>query len=343
MKKKKPSPLIPAPNAFLKIGAGILLLGWGLWYLTRSVTAADVGQALRLTKIQFVLAAQGLVLLTLAAKSRRWQLLFYPREPNHTFAASFWAVMLGQFVNSAVSFMRLGEIARVYALRQQTGISQMRALGTLVLEKNLDIIMLLLTLAAALPFAIVPESITERGALMGITAVTALLLLFIIAYQSRRIIRLIQTAADRYNTPLIDRLARWTRLGLDGLAALRSRRAVLEALSASLLIALLSIVTSLTLFPAFNLPFGLAEAALLHAGTSLAGILPISTPGKIGLFETAVIFMLTHFGLDNEAVALSYALIFHLIILLPQLIFGAVAASRTRWRWQPAAAQSTAS
>ncbi|MEZ4645581.1 MAG: lysylphosphatidylglycerol synthase transmembrane domain-containing protein [Chloroflexota bacterium] len=158
-KQERPSSRSTSRKLFswLNVLLGIILVGWGLWYIAREITFSEIAKAMSVANIPLILLAFLVVLFTQAIKAWRWQLLFFPKESNLTFSAAFWAVMLGQFVNTAVSFLRLGELARIYALYQQTKISKIRSLGTLVLEKTLELITLVVTLAVLIPFVVVPR------------------------------------------------------------------------------------------------------------------------------------------------------------------------------------------
>ncbi|MCB8966622.1 MAG: flippase-like domain-containing protein [Ardenticatenaceae bacterium] len=335
-KQERPSSRSTSRKLFswLNVLLGIILVGWGLWYIAREITFSEIAKAMSVANIPLILLAFLVVLFTQAIKAWRWQLLFFPKESNLTFSAAFWAVMLGQFVNTAVSFLRLGELARIYALYQQTKISKIRSLGTLVLEKTLELITLVVTLAVLIPFVVVPDFMTERGITVGIAAAIAFCALYLLAYQTQFVIRILRRLLQILPPTLSERLLRWAVSGLEGLAALRSKRVLVEVVGISLLIGLVSVVTPWILFPALGLPYGIIDAVLIHIVTTLASAIPVPTPAKLGVFEAAVVFMLNQFGLDNSALAFSYAILFHVIIILPQILFGAVAASRTNWRWR---------
>lgn len=314
---------------------------WGVWYAAAHITLAEIGQALALADPVFIGLALLVFILTLLAKTWRWQLQFAPNTARPGFGAAFWALMLGQFVNTAVSFMRLGDLARVYALFQQTGISKMEGLGTLVLEKTLDLLMLVLTLVIILPFVVVPAFITEQGVVLGLAGLLAFTVLYLVAYQTQWVLRLAEVLVRPLPAKINGRLLRFTASGLAGLAAMRSKKTLLGLLARSVLIAALAVLMPYTLFPAFHLPFGLTEAVLINLGVSVAAAIPVPTPAKIGIFEFAVVFMMRQFGYTDEAVALSYALVFHLLILGPQIVLGIIAAWRTDWRWSKTAVSPT--
>ncbi len=313
---------------------GLLVLG-GLWYLSTRVSLGDVLAALAAASPGWVALAVGVFLVTLLLKGWRWQLLFPPGGAPVAFGAAFWGLMLGQYVNLIVPFLRVGEVARLYALNHETGIPAARALGTLVVEKTLDLIFFGLTVVFILPFVILPDFVNRPGPwLVGLPA-ALLLVLYVLAFRTtwvigvwRRIIR-----------PLPERPAAWLLRvavsGLEGLAALRDARRALLLLLTSLLVAALSVLMPYALFPALGLPLTLLDAALIHVVVSIA-ITPPSTPAKIGVFNAAVALMLVQLGLTDATAVAGYAILFYLVVILPQIALGLVAASRSHWRWTAA-------
>jgi uncharacterized membrane protein YbhN (UPF0104 family) len=97
------------------------------------------------------------------------------------------------------------------------------------------------------------------------------------------------------------------------------------------------VLAPLALFAAFDFPLGLAEAAALHVITSLA-LVPPSTPAKIGIFDGVVVFLLFQFGITDEAAITAFTIVFHVVLILPAILIGSIAASRTNWRWRQTAA-----
>jgi hypothetical protein len=235
-------------------------------------------------------------------------------------------------VNAAVPFLRLGELARVYDLGQHTNSSKARALGTLVVEKVLDMLLLALTLFLLLPFLVIPSFVADSGLVLAILAALAFFFLFLVAYKTEVVLRLARALLAWLPEPLNQRLTPLVISGLEGIAALRRPATTLRLLADSALIAVLSVLTPLVLFPALNLPLNLAAAATIHVGLTV-GTLPPSTPAKVGIFEFLVVFMLNRFfAIEDSAVALAYALVFHLVVVLPQLVLGGIALARGKGR-----------
>ncbi len=315
--------------------AGIL----GLWLITRDLQADDIAQAFLEAKTGYILLAVLVIIITILTKTWRWQLLIInngrsqnshdPQSTHPKFATLFWPLILGQFIN-AISPVRVGDLARVVALEQESGIDKIQALGTLVVEKTLDIIGLVITLFLILPFVVLPQSITERGTFLALTAVTIFALLLFFAYRREWVIDLTKQLIKRLPNRFQEPLSHLIIAGLEGLSALRQPRQLLSLTFISAVIVILSILTPYTLFSTFDLELGLKEATLLHL-TLIIGLIPASTPANVGIFEGLVVFMLNQFGLTDNAAILSYAIVFHLVVVLPQIILGSISVIRSNW------------
>ena len=339
---EKSSPTSPSWRRalpWLNAALTVALILAGLWYLSSRVSLAAVGAALAGASPGWVALAVVVALVTLVVKGWRWQLMFPAEQPPVPFRAAFWSTALGQYVNLIVPFLRLGEVARLYALNRETGVAPARALGTLVVEKTLDLIFFGLTILFILPFVVMPDYVNQSRLWLVVLPLALLVVLYLLAYRTAWVISLWR----RIVRPLPDRLGDWLLRvavsGLEGLAALRDRRRALLMVLISLLVAVLSVALPYALFPALGLPLTVLDAALIHVVVTVA-ITPPSTPAKLGVFNGAVALMLLQLGVSDETAVASYAILFYLVALLPPILFGFVAASRSRWRWSAAVPQS---
>ena len=315
----------------------VLLIG-GSWYVLTTISLPDMVQAFAGVQLGYLLLSILTIMLTFLLKAWRWQFLLSAEMNRPAYRPLFWAMMLGFYVNIIVPFLRLGEIARAYALNFQTGLSKIQSLSTLVVEKVMEAVFLGLTVVALIPFLVlsVTEQESNPGLLLGIVALVVLVCMVVIAYKSEWVLRQTERAATLLPKRISNKLLKIAESGLSGLSALREQRLSLAILGSSLLVAILSVLTPYFLFPAFGIDLGLAEAAAIHVVVSLA-LVPPSTPVKIGVFDGVVAFMLVQFDVTNEALVAAYTIVFHLVVVLPQIIFGSMAASRTQWRWQETA------
>lgn len=318
---------------WLSLGLSLLLVAAGLWYLARKVSLADVGLAMRQARLSYVVLGLAFILVTLGLKAWRWQLLLSPGKSRPPLQPLFWSLMLGQYVNVLVPFFRLGELARVYELHRQTKASKVRGLSTLLLEKSLELVMLGTTVAVLISTVVLPEFVGNSTLALGFAALLALALLYATAYETDRVVGMLHRIATKLPEPFGRQLTRLGISGLEGLASLRDRRLVVTLFGLSAAIAAMAVMTPLVLFSAMSIPFGVAQAAVIHVALSLA-VAPPSTPGKLVVFEGTVAILLAQLGLEDQPLIVGYSLIYHLVALLPQIVLGGIAATRANWRWQ---------
>jgi glycosyltransferase 2 family protein len=266
----------------------------------------------------------------MVAKTWRWQFLFYLDKEVPAFTTLWQALAIGQLLN-LLAPIRIGEVARVYVLYQHTQLSKAQALGTLIVEKALDMILLALSLLILLPVVVVPHFFTSNQRwLFVLLSLAILFALYLLAYQAEWIHSQTERISQWLPVFAQERLQKWLLSGLQGLAALRSGPAVGLLLISSLLILSLSVMTPLLIFRAFQLPYGLIEAIWVNFVVTI-GTVPASSPAKVGVFEWLVIFTLMQFGLSDEAINLSYALVYHLVAILPLIVIGSIAGANTSW------------
>ena len=161
------------PRLILGTAVGLLLLILAV----RGVSWSQVRSALAKANFPLLAVALGTVLLTTLAKAARWRLLF-PQGYNRPGLSKLFSVLLiGQTVN-AILPARLGEIARAYLIGEIEGVDKALALSTVIVEKALDALMLLLLIALVFAFMPLPAWLGRSGILVsGLLAVAVGLLL----------------------------------------------------------------------------------------------------------------------------------------------------------------------
>ena len=154
--------------------AGVFLL----FLVTRFDVDLDVTWNQVKSSNPWLLAAAVLVhYTTFGFRGARWRLLLQnarsaeetaPTEPGVLYFSQL--MLFGWFAN-AVGWLRLGDAYRAYLYRDEQGASFARAIGTILAERMLDTLLVVLLLAAAVPFLI--ES--DGAAAWSVLAVAAIL------------------------------------------------------------------------------------------------------------------------------------------------------------------------
>jgi hypothetical protein len=146
--------------------------------------------------------------------------------------------------------------------------------------------------------------------------------------------------------PSPDRIAAEARSFAEGLRQLLVRRNVARVWGTSLFAWACAFAINFFLLKALHIDAPPAVAVLVTCTTNLAMLIP-SSPGYIGVFHLAATLSLVPFNVD-EARALSFAIVAHLVNVLPVSLLGALFLVAGResvsldwrgWRKKPAAAQ----
>src|SRR6185436_7670349 len=155
----------------------------------RHVATEIVHARMRWLTISFVTA-----ILSLVIRSLRWQYLLEPLG-RATFANAFRATCVG-FAASSVLPARAGEVIRPYFLAKHENMSATGAFATVILERVLDTLTVLLLLAANVLLsrpvitpanAVAFEAVKWAGATAAAGALAAMVLLFVLAGHPARL------------------------------------------------------------------------------------------------------------------------------------------------------------
>ena len=304
----------------LSLIGGTLLSLLFLWLAFRRVDLQEVWGALREADPLLVALALFTFLVTQVVKSVRWKTLFYPEHRSRRLTKLLKVIVVGQMVNAAIP-ARLGEVARAYLLGKIERISTAYAFGTIVLEKALDSLMLLLLVLLISIF--MPLPVWLKGSSLVVSGGMVLLLI-------------VMTLLSRWE----DRLPSWldkvlgpgswlTRVGVTGavqraalsLRPLRSLRLNAQLWGWSLLNWLIMISTNVILLWAFGLHLPWTAAPVLLAILNIGIIVP-SSPGRIGIFHYLCVLTLGLYNVEPST-ALAYGIVLHALVYLPIFLFGA--------------------
>jgi uncharacterized protein (TIRG00374 family) len=300
----------------------LALIGWTAW----SFDWQRVWSALGKAQSGWVVAALATVLLTIAARVLRWQGLLLPRRFG--MGTLLAALLAGQVVNYVV-LSQLGVFVRAAVLGPG---DRARALGTVLVEKLWDMMMLLglvavLSLGLALPdWLLLPARLLAVG-----SAVTIGLILAVLLLQKR-----FSQAVGRWSRVF----GRWLSATLDGLEGIIHPQTFIWGLFGSMMVWGLGAATAWCLLRAFGMPSGAAPVLLLLAALQ-AGVAVPSLPGSVGVFEGICIAVLALFGVGREE-ALAMGLVLHVVIFAPPLLLGGLLMWRSSSRQGPELAGSNA-
>lgn len=257
----------------------------------------------------------------------RWTYLLHPVKPNVSLRNAFSVTMIGYLINSVIP--RLGEFVRPYALGKLEGVSKSATMGTIVLERILDIVtfaLIVLTVLAvyAGPFAVWFPSMARFEWLFFAGAAVMLGFFLLIFLKAEVLFRFVRHLTFLLPARVRMQADRIVDSFLSGFRAAQNPSHFLAIALSSLLIWVSYIVLLYAPFyiygftQTYGLDFG--SAAVLQVASGLAFALP--TPSGIGSYHAFTSFTLTQlFNVDAEQ-ALSYAFYTHIVGFLTTTLIG---------------------
>ncbi len=259
----------------------------------------QAGVALHQADWRYLFPAGGAFLAYLAARAIRWRILLGSKVG---LADVFAVVNVGYLVSNVLPF-RLGDPARAIVIGLKHDVKTSAALSTVVVERVLDMLTVVLLLAVTLPFVPSAGWIRKTGMFAGIVALATLGVLAALAQRPDWGRRALHWSLTRIPLLRVDQV-RWTEtLGglLEGLSALRSARDVVGLAAWSVVIWALVVGYNFAMLRAFLDRPSLAAASFLTCATGLGMALP-SSPGAVGVYHSVARYALQlPFGVSEEA------------------------------------------
>lgn len=245
------------------------------------------------------------------ARAARWRVLLSAAlSPRRTFSI----LNVTYMINGLVPF-RAGELARAYlATRAEPPVAPVKSLTTIVVERLLDLLTVVLFLAFALAAGPVPDWLRAAGISGGITALAGFLTLVFLSRQRDLTHRLLHPLVTRF--PVLEKL-RFSALVndfLDGLEPLAHLNTLLRAFFWNAVSWGFSLASGYVLMYTFYEDASLVATCLYIAAASFAIAVP-AVPGNVGTFEFAIMLALVAVGYGDESTATAFAVMVHVVNL----------------------------
>ena len=275
----------------------IKLLGSALilWVLFRLIDfdKAEFVEILKQMNLKYYLLSLFGVVTVLAIKSFRWQQIIKNEGYNYSPKKAFGAYM-ASFTIGIITPGRIGEIARLYYLREDCEISFLVSFRTIVIDRIFDIGVLFMLAIAGLFYysGIIPDQV-YLAVLVGISIFFAGL--FIADF----ILKLLRKKEKLDKNQIILFIHESIKQAVD-------RRSIL--LWAITLVAYLAFYYALALiFKSVNIDIRIIDIALVFSVVGLVTILPVSWAG-FGTREVSLVYLLAFYGVPAET-AITFSLL----------------------------------
>lgn len=294
-----------------------------LWLVLRGVDLARTAEILGRADLRWVVFAAGLLALDLVLRALRWQRLLRP------IAAVRYPPMLGYllvgYLANNVLPARLGELVRSHYLGDREGLSRAAALGTVVVERVVDLVAVVAIASTAL-LVLSVRGVVANAILVGAGVAGLFLVVLALGIVAHRLPGADRARAVVERWPRVRDLARSLQAGL---AVAGRPRTLAEALLVSAASWTVAILAYAAIGQALGVQLSIGQAALISSGVALVSAVPAG-PSNLGTFEFAAVEIGKAIGVPADS-AFAMALLIHATILIVTSVGGGIAFVRLGW------------
>lgn len=261
-----------------------------------------------------------IIVANMTLRSLRWRsVLGSAREVP--LPSAFSAQMVGYLANNILP-VRLGDLVRVLVLGQKVSISRSRIISTVLLERLLDIGMVVLLLAALASINPLPTWMRTSAALLAAAAAGGMIVVMLVAVLGERGALQWMRKLPLVPHELKVRLETWAAEFAAGINRMRKPVVAPVFFGGTLVIWATEILLILAVAQAFDLHLSVLDAAVLMLFSLFSSFIP-ALPAQVGTFELAMVMGLKFVG-HTEASTLSFVITLHFVLFLGTTLLGVI-------------------
>ncbi|GAA0877779.1 lysylphosphatidylglycerol synthase transmembrane domain-containing protein [Algoriphagus jejuensis] len=311
----------PTLKQAIQVVVSLGIAAWIFWLLYRNIEFDSLRAQILSSNWSWILLSMAIAWGGYWVRGWRWSLLINQQEGERvTPNRAYHATMVGYLVNMLIP--RAGEVARCGVLSRTNGISLGHLLGTVLLERSIDLLFLIVTIFLAFLienqlFISLTNELIDAGSLgrkilenlplfLGAVAVLVLVLYFV--FKKFR------------NNGLLNKLQGFFRQMLSGIRSVRTLDNPAGFWASSVLIWAIYFLTmytvSLGIQSTANLTSG--EVLLVMVMGSIGMVAPVQ--GGIGTFHALVAYILIRLGISETDGKIFAAIIHGTQVILVMLV-----------------------
>ena len=301
------------------MGLGVTVLF--LWLLLRQVELAKIGAAISSISLWSLLIALTFLAAGYTVRIARWWWMLRVFDPKMPLSACSWPFLVSISLNNLLPF-RAGDAIRVIGFYKELHFPAMRLLGTLVLERLLDLMTLLVIFYFGLlgvADGTIPTTLIRLVMWIIAAAVVAVITILFFSKCIEMFVHWVAEHSYLKEHGWSDHIKRHSGNFLEALGLLRTPRLTLQFIAFSALVwgfegaVFATVAHALNIMPAASPWFALATGTL--------GTLLPSSPGYVGTFDYLASLGLVAYGVGTDMAA-AFAVITHIVLWLPLTLIG---------------------
>ena len=302
---------------YLKLGFLSILSFAGLYIAFKGEDLEQLVFHLTNVDLIFVIVACALLLFSCIIRAYRWKLLLSPFEEIQL-KSVYSATMIGYFGNAIFAF-RLGELLKAHSVVKGTKIKTLQAFGTVIIERLLDVIALVIILIFLIPWFPLEDDYIRYG-LMSFVLISFFSIAIIYVFIHSELIKNFENRKWLLSGFGLKLKIAFFRL-FEGINVIKKNEAFNQIVISSMLLWGIYFIETIFLVKACGLNLEIVEIGILFILGSIAFGIP-ALPGSAGTYDAGVKYSLVFAFNISSAKALNYAIISHSVAYFPLLIIG---------------------
>ncbi len=307
-----------------KLSLGIAISALFLYLAFKSVDFDQMIITLQHAKYWWLVPGLMFMFLSLIIRAYRWKLFMNPIKVV-PIKKLFSAMMIGYMANNVFP-LRLGEFMRAFAIGRSANISKASSFATILVERIIDVLSLLVIFGVTVLFHDFPDNIERAGFIIFIGAVTLIVFIILLLQKTRQTMRFVWWLSSPLPHKIKKTIYSIMRSFLRGFEVLRNSDHYGTILVQSILLWLLYAGMVYVTFFVFDLePAGasIMIASLVLLVMVSIGIMIPASPGFVGTYHYFCVQGLALFGI-NANDASGFAIILHLSNYIPMTLAGLI-------------------
>ena len=297
---------------------GLLIsIGLLIW-LGYSFKLKEIVGSIQAANYLFLLPIPVLLLLNFVVRAMRWQSLFLDSTPMKL-GQVFRSLMVGYLFNNLLP-VRAGEFIKIHMLGRLGHLSRGTVLGSVVIEKVADLLIMLILLSLILIYYPVPVWAERAGWVIGMVGLLTLAVIIATMLIGEKLTTIVVAKLSFFSIATIKRIESVSSAFVQGISGLFHRVRFFRFIFYSGVIWALEIGMVYLTAQAFSLSVSFSDALLVLIIISVGTMVP-SSPGYVGTYEFFGVAALALLNITGP-VALAFVISLHALMLLGSSIIG---------------------
>lgn len=297
----------------------MLISAAGLYYAFGKINLTEIGEYLLEINLWYLSIPVVLIVFSIAVRAERWQMLLEPIQVI-PFQPLFGSTMIGYFGNGVMPF-RLGEVLRAYSISSATKIDATTAFGSVILERILDmlgLVVMIILFGLFYPF----EKLGGSVVVIVILILSAFAFILILGRTHSRLMKKLETWKI-IRKPLFHAMLTILKKLIEGLTSIRQTKHVGQIIVHTIFLWVIYYAMVYFTVLSTNIHLDWIGTGVLLIMTSLAISIP-AAPGFVGTYHAVAVYVLTTLFGAELTEAQAFAVIIHAVGFVPLVIIGAI-------------------